>query len=69
MKVDILNMLNEMSKSIDSIKEDINYGATLDEVPSHNFINAEEELDLMENRLMKISEDVAMQLILSEQIG
>ena len=69
MKVDILNMLNEMSKSIDSIKEDINYGATLDEVPSHNFINVEEELGLMENRLMKISEDVAMQLILSEQIG
>jgi len=48
--------IQEMISHLESIKEDLEYGASLEELPTHNFIKASIELDMMATRLLKISE-------------
>jgi len=56
--------IQEMISHLESIKEDLEYGASLEELPTHNFIKASIELDMMATRLLKISEQVSDQLII-----
>lgn len=59
-------MLDEMLRSVESLVEDVKYGASLDKLPTHNFLEVNTELGVMEKRLGRISEDVAMQLIIKD---
>ena len=57
-------MLDEMISHLESIKEDVKYGANLS---SPTLLN--EELDLMSTRLMQIAEEVCEQLIIRDVEG
>ena len=59
---DIMNKkLEDMIKSLESIKEDLTYGASLDRLPTHNFIKASVELEMIATRLYKISDELCDQ--------
>ena len=58
--------IQEMISHLESIKEDLEYGASLEDLPTHNFIKASVELDMMATRLLKISEQVSDQLIIKD---
>jgi ribosomal protein L30E len=55
-----------MIKSLESIKEDLTYGASLDKLPTHNFIKASVELDMIANRLHQISNKLCDQTKITE---
>jgi hypothetical protein len=64
---DIMNKkLEDMIKSLESIKEDLTYGASLDRLPTHNFIKASVELEMIANRLYKISNELCDQTKITE---
>lgn len=58
--------LEDMIKSLESIKEDLSYGASLDKLPTHNFIKASVELEMIANRLHKISNELCEQTKITE---
>ena len=58
--------IQEMISHLESIKEDLEYGASLEELPTHNFIKSSVELDMMATRLLKISEQVSEQLTIKD---
>lgn len=64
---DIMNKkLEDMIKSLESIKEDLTYGASLDRLPTHNFIKASVELEMIATRLYKISNELCDQTKITE---
>ena len=64
---DIMNKkLEDMIKSLESIKEDLSYGASLDKLPTHNFIKASVELEMIATRLYKISNELCDQTKITE---
>jgi ribosomal protein L30E len=58
--------LEDMIKSLESIKEDLTYGASLDKLPTHNFIKASVELDMIATRLHQISNKLCDQTKITE---
>jgi len=58
--------LEDMIKSLESIKKDLTYGASLDKLPTHNFIKASVELEMIATRLYKISNELCDQTKITE---
>jgi hypothetical protein len=58
--------LEDMIKSLESIKEALTYGRSLDKLPTHNFIKASVELDMIATRLHQISNKLCDQTKITE---
>jgi len=61
--------LEDMIKSLESIKEDLAYGASLDKVSIHKergWVKASVELDMIATRLYKISNELCEQTKITE---